>query len=191
MRWPNAHNPSRRRVITTPMLLLTLLLGTGLPLSHIFFTIFMDEVMIVTGLVGALVQSSYKWGYFTLGCVAMLCAYLFTAERPKARTDRSHDDVDVFWVLVFPARQAAKFIGDDNHSAYVRGALMLSFLWFLYPIAWGLADGGNVISTDGEMIFYGVLDVSTAALRTDETESDDFSESSVSRLQRAASGRAL
>jgi bacteriorhodopsin len=29
-------------VVTTPLLLLTLLLGTGLPLSSIFFTIFMD-----------------------------------------------------------------------------------------------------------------------------------------------------
>ena len=36
---------------------------------------------------------------------------------------------------------------------------MLSFLWFLYPIAWGLADGGNQISPDGEMVFYGVLDL--------------------------------
>jgi len=35
----------------------------------------------------------------------------------------------------------------------------LSFLWLLYPVAWGLADGGNVISSDSEMVFYGVLDV--------------------------------
>lgn len=32
-------------------------------------------------------------------------------------------------------------------------------LIFTDPVAWGLADGGNVISTDGEMIFYGILDV--------------------------------
>lgn len=36
------------------MLLLDLLLATGLPLSNIFFTVFLDEVMIITGLVGAL-----------------------------------------------------------------------------------------------------------------------------------------
>jgi hypothetical protein len=35
----------------------------------------------------------------------------------------------------------------------------LLFLWFLYPIAWGVADGGNVISPLKEMIFYGILDV--------------------------------
>jgi hypothetical protein len=32
-------------------------------------------------------------------------------------------------------------------------------IWFLYPIAWGVADGGNVISPLGEMVFYGILDV--------------------------------
>ncbi|GAA98349.1 uncharacterized protein L969DRAFT_46108 [Mixia osmundae IAM 14324] len=125
-------------VITTPLLLLTLLLATGLPLSSIFFTIFMDELMIVTGLVGALVASQYKWGYFTFGCVAMLY---------------------VFWTLVGPARSAARAVSTENHSAYVKGALTLSFLWLLYPIAWGLADGANVISTDSEMVFYGILDV--------------------------------
>lgn len=30
-------------------------------------------------------------------------------------------------------------------------AVYLSFLWALYPIAWGLADGANVISPDSEM----------------------------------------
>jgi hypothetical protein len=38
-------------------------------------------------------------------------------------------------------------------------AVILSFLWLLYPIAWGLADGGSVIYPDSEMIFYGVLDI--------------------------------
>ncbi|EGG00632.1 uncharacterized protein MELLADRAFT_39586 [Melampsora larici-populina 98AG31] len=125
-------------VITTPLLLLTLLLSTGMPLSGIFATIFFDIIMIVTGLVGALVHSSYKWGYFAFGCLAMLY---------------------VFWTLIGPARLAAKALGDDNHQAYIKGALSLSFLWMLYPIAWGLCDGGNVISVNGEMIFYGILDV--------------------------------
>lgn len=48
------------RVITTPLLLLDLLLTAGLPWPTILFTILLDEVMIVTGLVGALVHSNYK-----------------------------------------------------------------------------------------------------------------------------------
>lgn len=29
----------------------------------------------------------------------------------------------------------------------------------LYPIAWGVSEGGNVISPTGEMIWYGILDL--------------------------------
>lgn len=48
--------------ITTPLLLTDLLLTCGLPKPTILYVILMNEVMVVTGLVGALVKSSYKWG---------------------------------------------------------------------------------------------------------------------------------
>lgn len=47
-------------MITTPLLLMDLLLTAGLPWPSILFTILLNEIMIVTGLIGALVQSSYK-----------------------------------------------------------------------------------------------------------------------------------
>ena len=47
--------------ITTPLLLMDLLLTAAMPWPTILFIILVDEVMIVTGLVGALVKSSYKW----------------------------------------------------------------------------------------------------------------------------------
>lgn len=53
--------------ITTPLLLLDLLLTAGMPWPTILWVILVDEVMIVTGLVGALVHSQYKWGYFAFG----------------------------------------------------------------------------------------------------------------------------
>lgn len=52
-------------VITTPLLLTDLMLTAGLPWPTILYTIFLDEVMIVTGLIGALVPSRYKFGEFT------------------------------------------------------------------------------------------------------------------------------
>jgi bacteriorhodopsin len=55
------------RFITTPLLLLDLLLTAGMPWPTVLWVILVDWVMIVTGLVGALVTSSYKWGYFTFG----------------------------------------------------------------------------------------------------------------------------
>jgi len=42
---------------------------------------------------------------------------------------------------------------------YGRGAGYISVIWLLYPICWGLSEGGNVITVDHEMIFYGILDI--------------------------------
>ena len=57
--------------ITFPLLLLELLLTTGVTLSDILMTIFAAMVLVITGLVGSLVASTYKWGYFTFGMVAL------------------------------------------------------------------------------------------------------------------------
>lgn len=48
--------------ITTPLLLMDLLLTAGMPWPTIVWTIFLDEVMIITGLIGALVRTRYKFG---------------------------------------------------------------------------------------------------------------------------------
>ena len=58
--------------ITLPLLLFELLLATGLSYSDIALTAFVADVLVVNGLIGALVPSTYKWGYFTFGCVALL-----------------------------------------------------------------------------------------------------------------------
>jgi bacteriorhodopsin len=125
-------------VITTPLLLLDLLLTAGLPTPTIVYTILIDEIMIVTGLVGALVKSNYKWGYFVFGCVA----FLFVA-----------------WTVVFEGRAHARALGADINKVYTICGVWTIFLWFLYPIAWGVSEGGNVIPSDSEAVFYGVLDL--------------------------------
>jgi len=124
--------------LTTPLLLLGLLLTAGLPWPTILYTILIDEVMVVTGLVGALVKTTYKWGYFAFGCAA----FLFIA-----------------WIVIFDARDHARNLGADIHRVYTLCAAWTIGLWLLYPIAWGVSEGGNVISPDSEAIFYGVLDV--------------------------------
>jgi len=124
--------------ITTPLLLLELLLGSGLPLADVFSTIFFDLVMIITGLIGALVVSDYKWGYFAFGCAAL---------------------VYIWYILLGPARKSALALGPEYHGSYMRSAIFLSVIWMIYPIIWGIADGGNVIKPDSEMIAYGILDL--------------------------------
>lgn len=124
--------------VTTPLLLADLLLTCGLPGPTILYTILINEIMVVTGLVGALVKSSYKWGFFVFGCAA----FLFVA-----------------YTVVFEGRAYAKALGNDINRTYTICGVWTIALWFLYPIAWGLSEGGNVISSDGEAIFYGILDM--------------------------------
>jgi len=125
-------------VITTPLLLLDILLTAGLPWPSILFTLILDEIMIITGLVGALVASRYKWGYFTFAMAALFyIAYQIT------------------WV----GRLHANHLGPNIGRTYIMVGGWTIFLWFLYPIAWGLSEGGNVISPDSEAVFYGILDV--------------------------------
>lgn len=94
--------------------------------------------MVVTGLIGALVKSSYKWGYYVFGCVA----FLF-----------------VSWTVVFEGRSHARVLGADINKTYTICGVWTIGLWFLYPIAWSLSEGGNVIASDSEAIFYGALDI--------------------------------
>ncbi|GIZ38804.1 hypothetical protein CKM354_000220500 [Cercospora kikuchii] len=124
--------------ITTPLLLTDLMLTAAMPWPTTAFVVMVDEVMIVTGLVGALVSSSYKWGYFVFGCVAL--AY-------------------IVYVLVWEARKHANGISSDAGKAFLYCGSLTAFLWILYPIAWGVCEGGNVIAVDSEAIFYGILDL--------------------------------
>lgn len=124
--------------ITTPLLLLDLLLTAGMPWPTILYTILLNEVMVVTGLIGALVQSSYKWGYFVFGCFAFFW---------------------VAWTVTMTARKFASGLGADISKTYTICGVWTIFLWFLYPIAWGLSEGGNVIAPDSEAVFYGILDI--------------------------------
>ena len=124
--------------LTTPMLLMDLLLTCALPWGTILSVIFVNEIMIVTGLIGALVHTSYKFGYFVFGCFAFFY---------------------VVYVVVFEGRSYARGISTDVSRVYTICGVWTIGLWFLYPIAWGVSEGGNVISSDSEAIFYGILDI--------------------------------
>lgn len=90
----------------------------------------------------ALTFTSYadmlQWGYYVFGCVAFLW---------------------VAWTVTYIARKHASALGNDISRTYTICGVWTIFLWFLYPIAWGLSEGGNVIAPDSEAVFYGVLDI--------------------------------
>ncbi|KAI5271345.1 bacteriorhodopsin [Aureobasidium subglaciale] len=123
--------------VTTPLLLMDLLLTAGLPWPTILWTIFLDEVMIVSGLIGALVRTRYKWGFWAFGTVAMF---------------------GIFWNLAIEGRRHAKHLGDDIYRTYTLCGCLTLLIWLCYPICWGISEGANVIPPDSEAVFYGVLD---------------------------------
>ncbi|KZO97562.1 family A G protein-coupled receptor-like protein [Calocera viscosa TUFC12733] len=124
--------------LSLPLLVLELLLGTGMSATELSSALFMEVVFVVSYLVGALVSTTYKWGYFTMGTAALLYVVSY---------------------IVGPAAAAAGTIGSDVRKVYIRTAPFFAFVLLLYPIAWGLSEGGNVIHPDGEMVFYGILDL--------------------------------
>lgn len=63
------------------------------------------------------------------------------------------------WTVTWTARKHAVALGPDVSKTYLTCGSWTIFLWFLYPIAWGLSEGGNVIAPDSEAVFYGILDI--------------------------------
>ncbi|KAG8204320.1 hypothetical protein GWM34_00112, partial [Candida africana] len=104
----------------------------------LFTRVLAIEVFVLGLLIGALIESTYKWGYFTFAVVFQLFAIYLVI-----------NDVVVSF-------------GSSSHSVF-GNALILAFVivWILYPVAWGLSEGGNVIQPDSEAVFYGILDLIT------------------------------
>jgi bacteriorhodopsin len=65
----------------------------------------------------------------------------------------------IFYELGFIGRRHARRLGADVGRVYFTCGVLTLSIWLLYPICWGLSEGGNVISPDSEAVFYGVLDL--------------------------------
>lgn len=124
--------------VSTPFVVVAILLVSPVPLSTIFITVFWSIFAVLCGLVGALTFSQYKWGWFVLGVCAMFW---------------------VVWVLCGPALLAAKKAGKDVFWAYIPVIAGFATAAILYIIAWAVAEGSNLISPDSEFVYYGVLDL--------------------------------
>jgi bacteriorhodopsin len=123
-----------------PTFLGSLAVLAAVPLANILFTLVTMEVWVITLLIGSLIQSDYKWGYFTFACVAYLV---------------------VAYQLLFSWRRAGNDVDSETGMTTTITGVGIVFLLFIYPICWGLSEGGNVITPDSEAVFYGVLDICT------------------------------
>lgn len=123
-------------VVAFPVVNLVLGLISGVSWATIIYNIFLAWTWVISYLVSAYTVTNYKWGFYAFGTVA----YLIMA-------------VNVF----FGGRAGAKRTGTSSHFQLL--ACWVELLWLLYPIAFGLTDGGNRIGGDATAIFFGILDI--------------------------------
>lgn len=125
--------------VTTPLLLLDLTLMAGLSGANILVAIIADIIMVLTGLFAAYGDTDgQKWGWYAWACIAYL--------------------VIVYQVAV--NGQSAAASKDGKTKAFFGAIAGFTFvLWTVYPIIWGIADGGRIVGLDTEIISYAVLDV--------------------------------
>ncbi len=90
----------------------------------------------VSYLVSSLTASNYKWGFFGFGTVAWAVLAYNT---------------------LFHGRTGATRVGVSRDHTFLAG--WVNLLWLIYPIAFGVSDGGNTIGVTPGAIFFGVLDV--------------------------------
>lgn len=61
--------------------------------------------------------------------------------------------------LILLPRAYARNLGVDVLRTHTFTSAWVWLLLGIYPICWGVSEGGNVIAPDSELIFYGVLDL--------------------------------
>jgi bacteriorhodopsin len=109
---------------------------SGASWATILFHLFLAWTWVLSYLFAAYTPSNYKWGFFAFGVLA----HLFLA-----------------FGTLFGGRTAATRVGVSRD--YLTLAGWANLLWLLYPIAWGLSDGGNYLGVTPSFIFFGILDV--------------------------------
>ncbi|KAF8131928.1 hypothetical protein EV363DRAFT_1449630 [Boletus edulis] len=126
--------------INAPLLLFAMLSFTHAATAQILTILFFSWFLVVNGLIGALVASSYKWAFFVFGLFGLF----------------------FIWIQllgVIPWQSNIFRQGEHFKPGFFIGAAYISFMWMLYPICWGLSEGSNTISPTSEMVFYGILDI--------------------------------
>jgi bacteriorhodopsin len=101
--------------ITTPLLLLDLLLLAGAPGGNIFIAIIADLIMILTGLFAAFGNEStpQRWGWYAIACIAYLV---------------------VLWQLIINGRATASARGGKVGSFYAAIGGFTVIVWTVYPM---------------------------------------------------------
>ena len=109
---------------------------SGVSWATVVFDVALAWAWVVSLLVAAYTPSNYKWGFFAFGVLAQALLAGST--------------------LGQGARSAARV---GVRGDYLGLAGWANFLWLLYPLVWGLTDGGNYLGVVAGFIWFGILDI--------------------------------
>lgn len=126
----------------TPLLLAVGVIS-GVSWATIIYNITLAWVWIVTYLFAAFTGTRYKWGFYAFGTVAALL---------------------LLGSLFLNGTKASSRLGDPIKKHYLGIAAYLTLFIILYPIAFGVDDGGNKITVTHGFIFWGILDIFTVPI---------------------------
>lgn len=105
-------------------------------IGNLVIKVLVIEVLVLGLLVGSVIQSLYKWAFFAFATAG---------------------DLFVVFLIIRNQVRNRKDITGLNHSLICLELISI----VLYPVAWGLSYGGNVIQPDSEAVFFGVIDLIT------------------------------
>jgi bacteriorhodopsin len=126
-------------VLTTPLILVNLGLLAGVNGATLITAISANIVMILSGLFAAFGYGrTQKWVWYTIAIIAYL--------------------VVIYHVLV-SNRKFVNARGSKVSKFYYAIAGYTILVWTAYPIIWAIGDGKRILSVDGEIIAYAILDV--------------------------------
>ncbi|KAK9769856.1 hypothetical protein SCAR479_13457 [Seiridium cardinale] len=123
-------------VVEFPAIIAALGLLSGVSWATIVYNIFLSWIWIISYLVSAFTSSSYNWGFYAFGTAAWLI---------------------LAWNTISYGRTGATRLGVSRDHTFL--SAWTNLLWLLWPIAFGVTDGGRVIGVTQTTIFFGVLDI--------------------------------
>jgi bacteriorhodopsin len=109
---------------------------SGISWATIIYHVFLSWIWIIGYLVAAYTTSNYKWGFFAFAALA----HIF-----------------LLYSTMFHSARIANRVGIKRDYTMLAG--WVNLLWLMYPIAWGLTDGGNYLGVTQGFIWFGILDI--------------------------------
>lgn len=155
-------------LFTTPLLLYALSFLYGAAMREIIFTIGMDFLMIISGLLAAIIHTPIRWAFFTFSMLFYL---------------------PVLHSLLCGLKEAAKSRTKKVACYYSNLCWLTIFTWSAYPFAWLGTDGFGHVSQEGQAIIYCILDVSakcvfSSILLYSRSVIDECSDGGIDRYER-------